>query len=75
MTVWLAIAVALIAASLSISGCVAYILISLSRTAPLLGTRLGLAQVEVIKVANQPRRLARRDRRAELRIRTTVLPA
>jgi hypothetical protein len=75
MTVWLAIAVALIAASLSISGCVAYILISLSRTAPLLGTRLGLAQIEVIKVASQPRQLARRCRRAELRTRTAVLPA
>jgi len=75
MTVWLAIAIALIAATLGVGGCIAYILISLSRTAPLLGTRLGLADVQVIKVASQPRRRVRRPREAQLRIRTAVLPA
>jgi ABC-type proline/glycine betaine transport system permease subunit len=75
MTVWLAIAVVLIAATLGVSGCVAYIVISLSRTAPLLGTRLGLAAVQIIKVSSQPRRPARRHRRAQLRVRAAVLPA
>ena len=74
MTVWFAIAVALIAATLSISGCIAYILISLSRTAPLLGTRLGLAEFQVVKISSQPRRPARRYRQTRLRIRAAALP-
>jgi uncharacterized membrane protein len=74
MTVWLAIAVVLIAVALGISGCVAYIVISLSRTAPLLGTRLGLADVQVIKVTSQPQRRAR-PHRAQLRVRAAVLQA
>jgi len=70
MTVWLAVAVALIAATLSLAGCVAYILISLSRTAPLLGTRLGLAEFQVIRISRHPRQPARR--RAQLRTCTAV---
>ncbi len=75
MTVWLTIAVASIAATLSFSGCIAYILISLSRSAPLLGTRLGLAELQVIKVAHGTRRPARRYSQAQLRLRAAVLPA
>jgi len=74
MTVWLAIAVALIAATLSLSGCIAYILISLSRTAPLLGARLGLVEFQVVNVSSRPRRPARRHSQAQLRIRTAALP-
>jgi uncharacterized membrane protein YccF (DUF307 family) len=76
MTVWLTTAVALIAATLGVSGCVAYILISLSRTAPLLGTRLGVAEFRIIKVSSHPRQPIRRRRQAQqLRTRTAVLPA
>jgi hypothetical protein len=74
MTVWFAIAVIVIAAILSFSGCVAYILISLSRSAPLLGTRLGLAGLQVIKISDT-RRPARRYRRPQLRLRPATLPA
>ena len=74
MTVWLAIAVTMLVATLLLSGCVAYILVSLSRTAPLLGTRLGLAKLQVIRVSDTPRRIRRR-RHAELRLRPAVLPA
>jgi putative copper export protein len=75
MTVWFAVAMALIVATLGVSGCVAYILISLSRTAPLLGTRLGVAEFQLIKLSRQPRQPARPRRQAQLRIRTAVLPA
>lgn len=74
MTIWLAIAVILIAATLTLSGCIAYILISLSRAAPLLGTRLGAAELQVIKLSHTPRR-AHRARRRHLRIRSSALPA
>ena len=74
MTVGFAIAVIVIAATLSFSGCVAYILISLSRTAPLLGTRLGLAELQLIKVSDA-RRTAPRYRRPQLRYRPAALPA
>jgi hypothetical protein len=71
MTIWLAIAVTTLAATLSLSGCVAYILISLSRTAPLLSTRLGLAELRVIKVTSTPRRA----RLQHLQLRPLALPA
>ena len=75
MTVWLAVAVVLLAATSGFSGCVAYILISLSRTAPLLGTRLGVAEFRVIKVSSHPRQPVRRRRQAhQLRARTAILP-
>jgi hypothetical protein len=74
MTVWLAIAVTMLVATLLLSGCVAYILISLSRTAPLLGTRLGLAGLQAIRVSDTPRP-ARRSRRTQVRFRPIVLPA
>ena len=74
MTVWLAIAVTMLVATLFLSGCVAYILVSLSRTAPLLGTRLGLAEFQVIRVSRAPRPVCR-QRRAQLRLRPSVLPA
>jgi hypothetical protein len=72
MTVWLAIAATMIVATLSLSGCVAYILISLSRSAPLLGTRLGRAELQVIKVSDAPRP-AHRHRRHQLRLRPATL--
>jgi hypothetical protein len=72
MTVWLAIAVTMLVATLFLSGCVAYILVSLSRTAPLLGTRLGLVELQVIRVSDAPQP-ARRPRHAELRLRPVVL--
>ncbi len=74
MTVWFAIAVIAVAATLCVSGCLAYILISLSRTAPLLGTRLGLAELQIIKVSDT-RRPERRYRRPQLRLRPAALPA
>lgn len=74
MTVWLAIALVLIAATLGVSGCVAYIMITLVRTAALLGTRLGVAELQVIEVSiEQPRR--RRPRAQLRRLRPGVLPA
>src|SRR5262249_39978771 len=73
MTVWLAIALALIAATLGISGCVAYIVITLTRAAALLGTRLGVAELQIIKVSIEPSR--RRRQHAELRrLRLGVSP-
>lgn len=76
MTVWLAIAVTMLVATLLLSGCVAYILVSLARTAPLLGTRLGLTELQVIRVSDTPRPSRRHHRRhAELRLRPVVLPA
>jgi hypothetical protein len=74
MTIWLTIAVITIAATLSLSGCVAYILISLSHAAPLLGTRLGVTELQVIKVSSTPRP-ARRTRVRRLPLRTRALPA
>ena len=74
MTIWLAIAVILIAATLTLAGCIAYILISLSRAAPLLGTRLGAAELQVIEVSYAPRP-AHRARRRHLRVRSRALPA
>jgi hypothetical protein len=74
MTLWLAIAVTMLAATLLLSGCVAYVLVSLSRAAPLLGTRLGIAELQVIRVSDAPRP-ARRRRHAELRLRPVVLQA
>jgi len=74
MTIWLAIAVILIAATLTLSGCVAYILISLSRAAPLLGTRLGTAELQVIKLSHTPRP-THRARRRHFRLRSSALPA
>ena len=74
MTVWFAIAVIVIAAMLGVSGCLAYVLISLSRTAPLLGARLGRAELQIIKVSDT-RRPARRYRRPQLRLRPAALPA
>ena len=72
MTVWLAIAVTMLAAIMLLSGCVAYILLSLSQTAPLLGTRLGLVELQVIRVSDIPRP-ARRRHHAELRLRPVAL--
>jgi hypothetical protein len=74
MTVWFAIAVIVIAATLCVSGCLAYVLISLSRTAPLLGTRLGLAELQIIKVSDA-QRPARRFRHPQLRLHPAGLPA
>ncbi len=73
MTIWLAIAVIMTAATLGISGCVVYILTSLSRTAPLLGTRLGVAELQVVRVSDTPRQ-RHRARRAPLRLRPVALP-
>ena len=74
MTIWLAIAAIMIAATLLLSGCLAYILISLSRAAPLLGTRLGFAELQVIKVSAAPRAM-RRARQICLQLRARALPA
>ena len=74
MTIWLTIAVIMITAMLTLSGCMAYILISLSRTAPLLGTRLGVAELQVIKVTKTPRP-ARRTRKRHLQLRARASPA
>jgi hypothetical protein len=74
MTVWFAIAVITITATLSFFGCVAYILISLSRAAPLLDTRLGLTELQVIKVS-EARRPLRRHRRPQLRLRPLAIAA
>jgi hypothetical protein len=74
MTVWIAIAMIMIAATLGVSACLAYILISLSRTAPLLGARVGLTEFQVIKVSDTPRP-ARRNRRHQLRLRPIAIPA
>jgi len=74
MTIWLDIAVILIAATLTLSGCIAYILISLSRAAPLLGTRLGAAELQVIKMSHTPQP-ARDARQRQLRLRSSALPA
>jgi hypothetical protein len=74
MTVWLAIAVIMLVATLCLSGSVAYVLISLSRTAPLLGTRLGRVELQVIRVSDAPRPV-RRQRRARHRLRPLALPA
>ena len=74
MTIWLAIAVTMIAATLTLSACIAYILISLSRTAPLLGTRLGLAELQLIKVSATPRR-PYRARRTQRQLRLAARPA
>jgi hypothetical protein len=41
----------------------------------LFGTRLGLADVQVIKVSSQPPRPARHHRQAQHRIRAAALPA
>ena len=72
MTIWLAIVVTVIAATLSLCGCIAFILISLSSAAPLLSTRLGVAELQVIKVSSAPRP-ARRTWQRKLRLR--ALPA
>ena len=74
MTIWLAIAFALIAATLGVSGCIAYILIAFTRTADLLGTRLGVAELQVIKLTVEPP-TRRQPRAAPLRLRTGALPA
>jgi hypothetical protein len=74
MTIWLAIATIMIAATLLLAGCLAYILISLSRTAPLLGTRLGAAELQVIKVSAMPR-ARRRGRQQPAALRAQALPA
>jgi len=66
--------VIMIAATLLLSGCLAYILVSLSRAAPLLGTRFGVAELQVIKVSATPRP-TRRSRQPHLQLRSRALPA
>lgn len=74
MTIWLTIEMIMVAVTLLLSGCLAYILISLSRAASLLGTRLGVAELQVIKLSATPR-AARRARRPHSQLRTRALPA
>jgi hypothetical protein len=74
MTIWLAIEMIMAAAALLLSGCLAYILISLSRASSLLGTRFGVAELQAIKVSATPRPM-RRARQPLSRLQTRAVPA
>jgi hypothetical protein len=74
MTVWLAIAVIMIVVTLGVSGCLAYILISLSRTAPLLGARVGVGHFQVVRMSDAPHS-SRRARRPQPRLRPITITA
>jgi hypothetical protein len=75
MVIWLPLVLALIAATFAIAGGLAYILVTFSRAGPLLGARLGAAELQVIKVSADVPPARRRSRRAASPLRIATLPA